>query len=343
MRYLIGLVILFLPCFIAAQENVLNLYIWSGELPSSVIRQFEKETGIKVNVSTYDNNEIMYTKLRTMKHASYDIVLPSSYFVERMGRQNMLEPLDKRKVPNYKNLNPSFLNPAYDPESKYGIPHVWGVTGIFYNSNYFKPGSIKKWADLWDARFQDQLMLLDDTREIFSIGLMVLGYSPNDKDPEHIKAAFLKLKTLIPNVKVFSSDMVVSNIIDEDANVGTAWNGDTFKAQNENKNVNFVFPEEGFVIWVDNFVIPKNAAHKDNAYLFLNYVLRSDIGKEIALYTHYPTANLAAQKMLPKEIRDNAIVYPSKDVMKRGKFQRDVGEDTLAVYEKYWEQLKMSS
>ncbi len=325
-----------------AADRVVNVYAWTGEIPDFVVRQFEKETGIKVNISTYENNEIMYAKLRATKNAGYDIVMPSSYFVDRMRRQDMLEKLDKSKLTNLANLNPQFFRTAYDPQGEYNVPHIWGITGIFVNSSYFDPNSIKKWSDFWDERFYNQFMLLDDTREIFSMALLSLGYSPNDANPDHIKAAFLKLKELMKNVKVFSTDTVVSIMIDEDATVGMAWNGDTFKALQENPKIQFIYPKDGFVIWVDNFAIPKNAPHKDNAYEFLNFILRPDIGKQIALTTGFPTANLAAQKLLPPQIRNNPTAYPSQDILKHGQFQTDLGEDTLALYEKYWEELKMS-
>ncbi|MBX3709554.1 MAG: spermidine/putrescine ABC transporter substrate-binding protein [Gammaproteobacteria bacterium] len=336
------LFILFLPLTTHAAAQVVNVYAWAGEIPDFVIRLFEKETGIKVNISTYENNEIMYAKLKTSTNSRYDVIMPSSYFVDRMSRQGMLEKLDKSQLANWKNLNPEFLHPAYDRQSEYSIPYIWGITGIFYNTDYYSPASIKKWADLWETRYYNKLMLLDDTREVFGIALLTLGYSANDQNPEHIKAAFLKLKTLMKNVRVFSSDTVVSIMIDEDATVGMAWNGDAFKALQENKKIKFVFPEEGFIIWVDNFSIPKTAPHKDAAYAFLNFILRPNIAKEIALYTKFPTANLAGYQLLPPEIRNNPIVYPPKDILRRGQFQTDLGDKTLSLYENYWEELKMS-
>lgn len=343
---LIALTLLFFlfpfPLIVYSAPKVLNVYAWTGEIPDEVIRQFEAETGIKVNFSTYENNEIMYAKLRATKQPGYDLVMPSSYFVDRMRRQKLLETLDKSKLPNLKNLNPAFAHPVYDPKSEYSVPLIWGITGMFYNDQYVKPGSVKKWSDLWSKQFYNQIMLLDDTREVFSMALLSLGYSPNDRDPEHIKQAYLKLKELMKNVKVFSTDTVVSIIIDDDATVGMAWNGDVFKASRENPHATFVFPEEGFVIWVDTFAIPKTAPHKDAAYTFLNFMLRPDIARAVAVYTHFPITNATAQKLLPEEIRNNPTIYPSKEVMKHGQFQVDIGDDTLALYEKYWEELKMS-
>lgn len=344
MKYLAPLLFFILLMILTAKASseVVNIYAWSGEIPEKVIRRFEDETGIKVNISTYGNNEVMYAKMRAVKNPGYDIIMPSSYFVDRMARQQMLDKLDKSKLPELRQLNPDFSHPAYDPDLNYSVPFIWGITGIFYNDQDYPVNSIKKWSDLWEKRFYNKLLLLDDTREIFSMALLSLGYSANDKDPEHIKAAFLRLKKLMQNIKVFSSDSVVSIITDEDATAGMAWNGDTFKASRENPHVRFVLPEEGFIIWVDNFSIPKNAPHKDAAYKFINFILRPDIAKETALATHFSTANLGAFKLLPADIRDNPTAYPPSNIMHRGEFQTDVGDDTLALYETYWNALKMS-
>ncbi len=326
-----------------AAEKILNVYTWSGVIPEFAIQQFEKETGIKVNFSTYDSNEIMYAKLKASKTPAYDIIEPSSYYIDRMRRQDMLEKLDKSKLPLFKNLESSFLNKAYDPHNNYSVPFIWGITGIFVNNYYFPSAanSISKWSDLWDEKYQNQLMLLDDSREVFSMALLALGYPANDNNPEHIKAAYLKLKELMPNIKVFKSDGVITILIDEDANIGMAWNGELIKAKKENPNLSFIFPKDGFVIWVDNFAIPKNAPHQENAYKFLNFMLRADIAKAVSLSNDFPTPNRAAKNLLPPEVRNNPLAYPSAEILQRGEFQTDVSEAALALYEKYWEKLKM--
>ena len=333
--------LLIFPLCVFAHQKILNLYAWTGEIPDSLIRQFEKETGIKVNYTVYESNEIMYAKLRASKNAGYDLIMPSSYFADRMRKQGMLAKLDKTKIPNWKYINTNFLNPPYDPGSEYTSPYIWGVTGIFYNKKYYKPNEITKWTDLWDKRFNDKLMMFDDTREMFSIGLIVLGYSINDNNAAHIKQAYEKLKELIPNVKVFSTETVISIMVDEDANAGMSWNGDALKAMADNPDIKFVFPKDGFVIWVDNFAIPVNAPHKDTAHAFINFMQRPDIARGIVLETSYPTANYAGQQLLPPNIRYNPVAYPSKEVLRRGQYQMDLDDATLELYEKYWDKLKM--
>lgn len=331
----------FSPCLHAADDNVLNLYTWSGVIPDFIIQQFEKETGIKVNFSTYDSNETMYAKIKATADAGYDVIEPSSYYIDRMRRQRMLEKIDKSRLSHFKNEDPEFLNQSYDPHNQFSIPFIWGVTGIFLSTNDLPQNSITRWADLWEKKYENQLMLLDDSREVFAIALLSLGYSINDANPEHIKQAYLKLKELSPNIKVFKSDGVITILIDEDVSVGMAWNGDLYKAKKENSKLEFIYPKDGFVIWVDSFAIPVNAPHRDNAYTFLNFMLRADVAKAVSLSNDYPTPNLAAKKLLPKEIRDNPIVYPAHAVLRRGQFQTDISDEALELYERYWEKLKM--
>lgn len=341
-RIYLLLLLFCLPIMVHAKDKILNIYAWSDEIPEHVLRQFEKETGIQVNLSTYDNNETMYAKLRSSKQLGYDVVNPSSYFVDRMRKQNMLEKLDKSKLPNMTNISPDYRHANYDPDLTYSIPNVSGVTGLFVNTEYHSLSAVTKWADLWDTKYANQVMLLNDVREVFSMALIMLGYNPNDRDPKHIKEAFTKLQTLMHNVKVFSSEAVASIIIDEDATLGMAWNGDAFKAAKENSAVKFIFPQEGFVIWVDNLVILKNAPHKENAYRFINFMMRPEIAKEVALATNFATANLAALALLPADIRSNPTIYPPKEILRRGHFQVDVGDETTSLLEEYWEILKLT-
>ena len=335
---------LFLFCLLSntvLANQVVNVYAWGGEIPSSVIRQFERETGIRVNFSTYDSNETMYAKLRSSKQSIYDVILPSAYFVDRMRKHGMLKQLDQTKLTNLKNLDPNFTQNDYDKGNHYSVPLIWGATGIFYNQRWVKQPPTT-WKSLWDARWRGQLMLLDDSREVFSLALMSLNYSPNDTNPAHIQAAYQKLLTLIPNIKLFSTDGIQAIIIDEDAIAGSAWNGDAFKAHAENKNINFVYPEDGFVIWIDCLAMPVNPPHPDEAYQFINFILKPETAAKIALIEGHAITNLQGKKLLPAMIRDNVTVYPTEDIMKRGHVQCDVGEETIALFNQYWQDLKLA-
>ena len=341
-KYLSLLVILLLPIKILAQNNVVNVYSWTAYIPEEVIKEFTKETGIRVNLSEYDSNETMYAKLKASSRAGYDIILPSNYFIHRMLKQNMLHKIDKTKITNFKYLNPDLLNKEYDPNNYYSIPYLCSMTGLVVNSDYIDPKTTPSWQDLWQERFRDKLLILDDMREVFSIAMLTLGYSINDTNPEHIKAAYLKLKTLKPNIKIFNSDIEQNIYIDEDAVIGMGWNGDINLSKIENPKLAFIYPKEGFVLSIDCLAITKNAPHLENAYKLINFLLRPEIAKKISLSVGYSTPNLGAINLLPKEIQENPIINPSKEILAHSQLQADVDE-VLPLYEKYWEMLKISN
>lgn len=322
-------------------NKVVNVYIWGGEIPKQLIQDFENETGITVNLSTYDSNETMYAKLKASGESIYDVILPSAYFVERMRNQGMLTALDHKLLPNLVNIDKQFIDSEYDPGNHYSAPLLWGATGIFYNQTYVKDAPTT-WQDLWQNRWRKQLMLLDDSREAFSIALMSLGFNPNDKNPQHIEQAYQRLLELVPNIKLFASDSIQAIMIDEDAIAGIAWNGDAFKAQAENKQVNFKFPDQGFVIWIDCLAIPINPPHLQEAYEFINFMFKPESSVKIALLEGAAITNINGRALLPKTVNNNRVVYPSEEILNHAYLQRDPGEETLALYNKYWQQFKLA-
>ena len=324
-----------------ADDNVVNVYAWSQEVSPKVVMQFQKDTGIKVNFSTFDSNEALYAKMKASKQTQYDVVEPSSYYISRMARENMIEKLDRSKLSNYGNLNPAFTHPDYDPTGEYSIPWVLGLTGIVVNRKYYPHDKLEKWTDLWSPKYRDSLLLLDDPREVFNIGLLTLGYSPNENNLQHLQQAYQNLLALLPNVRLYNSSSVPSLLIDEDVTIGMAWNADVYKASLQNPNIEFIYPKDKFVIWVDCFVVPTHAPHRENAYKFLNYVLQAKIAAMQVKETFYPTANLAARAYLPPEIANSKILSPSPEVLSQGYFQTDLNDNALDAISRYWQLLKL--
>lgn len=343
MRKLLALSLFMISTSIfASDDNVLNVYIWSSDIPDTVVQQFERETHIKVNYSTYDSNETLYAKFLASDNPGYDIIQPSSYYVTRMRDKGMLMKLDKTQIPNLKYLSPSVLHPSYDPNLDYSIPSIWGVTGIFVNKKFYDPSTIHSWADLYNPKYNDKVLLIDDIREVFSAALISIGLNPNTSNPKDIQAGYERILQWLPNIKLFASDAVPSIIADEDATIGMAWNGDVFQAQSDNPNIEFIYPQDGFIAWSDDFAIPKGAKHLKNAYKFINFMERPDVNAEIIEGEGYPTGNVAAKKYLPKEMQDSTVLFPPDDVMKRAIWQGDISDQALAVYEHYWELVKLA-
>ena len=322
-----------------AVDDTLVIYNWSEYLPKQVINQFTKETDIKVKYSTYDSNEAMYAKVKTLKGKGYDLVVPSTYYVDRMRREGLLQKIDKARLSHLDNLNPRLLNQPYDPNNEYSIPYLWGTTGIAINTKVIEPQKVTAWADLWDPAYKNKLLLLNDMREVLGMGLKILGYSINSTDEKEIRTAYEKLTQLLPNVRVFNSESPKALYLAGEVPLGMDYNGSVYRAQQENPNIQYIYPKEGVSMWLDSMAIPSGAEHVEAAHKFIDFVLRPEIAKIISFELGYTSPNLAAIKLLPEEVRNNRIAYPTEADLKNAEFEVDVGE-ALPIYEKYWQQLK---
>lgn len=323
-----------------AEEKVLNIYNWADYMPRTIIQQFEKETGITVHYVEYESNEVLYARLKADPHIGYDIVFPSNYYVQRMAHEHMLAPLDYTRIPNWHYIRPTLLHKAYDPHNTYNLPYLWGTTAIALNNHYYHAKDFQHWNALWNPSYRHQLMLLDDSREVFSMALISLGYSVNDKNPKHIHQAYLKLKALLPNVKIISVDNAINLFVDEDMTLGMGFSGYVYLMQQENSDVEYVYPKDHVVLWIDCVSILANAPHPDNSHRFINFINRPDIAAKIAIYTGLSTPNAAALPLLPSNMRTSPILNPPLDVLKRTEMENDLGAID-AIYEHYWELLKL--
>lgn len=322
-----------------ADEPTIHLFNWSDYLPQEVLDSFKRETGITVESTTYDSNEAMYAKLKLLKGAGYDLAFPSTYYVDKMRKEGMLSPIDKAKLQNFHNLDLRQLDKPFDPGNQYSIPYLWGTTGIAVNTARFKPEEVTGWADLWKPVFRKRLLLTNDLREAFHMALLVLGYSGNSTDREQIGQAYELLKQLLPNIRVFSSDAIDVLFVTGEVDVGVAWNGTAYKARLEDPNVRYIYPREGFIIWMDNIVIPKNAPHPLLAYRLIDFLLRPDMAQFISEKIGYTSPNAEAFKRLNPILRNDPNVYPDDSILSKGEYQTDIGS-AITIYSEYWEKLK---
>ncbi len=308
-----------------AKDQELYFYNWSEYIPSEVLEDFTKETGIKVIYSTYESNESMYAKLKT-QGAGYDLVVPSTYFVSKMRKEGMLQEIDHSKLSHFKDLDPNYLNKPFDPGNKFSIPYIWGATGIGINTDMLDKKSLKNWGDLWDAKWAGQLMLMDDAREVFHIALSKLGYSPNTPNPKEIKAAYRELKKLMPNVLVFNSDFPANPYLAGEVSLGMLWNGSAYMARQEGAPIQIIWPEKGTIFWRDRSAIPAGAKNIAAAHKMIDFLLRPENAAKIALEIGYPTPVKTAHDLLPKEFANDPSIYPPQSVIDNGEWQDEVGE-----------------
>ena len=315
------------------------VYNWSEYIPQDVLTDFTRETGIKVIYSTFESNEAMFHKVKLLQGKAYDIVVPSGYFVDRMRKEKLLSTIDKSKLPNLVHLDPKIMGQEYDPENQYSIPYMWGAAGIAYNSKSLTPGSITRWADLLKPELKGKIILTDDLRDAFGLALRARGFSINSTNPEEIRQAYEFLAELKSSVRVFDVTATKQALITKEVLAGTIWNGDYLVAKEENPDLEFVFPQEGAVLWVDSFVIPSGAVNVENAHIFINYMLRPEVAAKCVEEFKYSTPNRDALELLPEELRNNPVLVPGEKELMNAEFTTGVGE-SITLYEKYWEQMK---
>ncbi|KXF80575.1 extracellular solute-binding protein [Enterovibrio coralii] len=321
-----------------AADNELYFYNWSEYIPTEVLEEFTEETGIKVIYSTYESNESMYAKLKTHPEG-YDLVVPSTYYVQKMRDEGMLQKIDKSKLSNFDGLDPNQLNKPFDPNNEYSVPYIWGATGIGVNTDIIEKSSVHSWADLWNPEYEGQLLMMDDAREFFHIALRKLGYSANTQNPEEIKAAYEELKKIMPNVLVFNSDFPANPYMAGEVALGMLWNGSAYIARSEGAPVDIVWPKEGAIFWMDSLAIPATAKNVDAAHKMIDFLLRPENAAKLAIEIGYPTPVKAAYPLLPKSFKDDPSVYPPQDVMESGEWQGSVGKANV-LYEEYFQKLK---
>lgn len=321
------------------KQAILYFYNWSDYISPKVLTQFTQETGIKVIESTYESNETLYAKLKTYPSGSYDLIVPSTYFISKMRQEGMLQKIDPTQLKNFNHLDPLLLNKPFDPNNEYSIPYLWGFTGIGLNPDEMNPQLIHSWADLWSPRYHNQLLVIDDARELFHIALRKLGYPANSTDPQQIKAAYQTLRQLLPNILLFNSDAPATPFIAGEINLGMLWSGAAYKARQAGIPLQLLWPKEGAILWMDSLAIPAGAQHPDNALQLIDFLLRPEIAAQIAQHIGYATPNKTAKILLPQAMREDTMLYPDAVNLQQGEWQIDVGE-AQKLYESYFQQLK---
>ncbi|MGR6980210.1 extracellular solute-binding protein [Testudinibacter sp. P27/CKL/0425] len=324
---------------VSALAQKLYVYNWTEYIPSKLLAEFTKETGIEVIYSTFESNEEMYSKMKLSKDSGYDLVFPSSYYIGKMAQENMLQPLDKSKLSNLGNISSELLDKPFDPNNVYSLPYVYGLTGIGLNAEEIDPSAVSSWQDLWKPEYKGKVLLTADSREVFHFALLLLGYSPNTTDENEIKQAYESLKSLMPNVVAFNSDSPEVPYLQGEVEIGMIWNGSAFRAEHENDQIRFVYPKEGAIFWMDNYAIPKGAKNSDAAHQFIDFMLRPESAKVVIESMGFSMPNNGVKALLNEADANNPTLFPPASEIANGVLQADVG-DAIDLYEKYWNLLK---
>lgn len=296
------------------EEPRLNFYIWDTYIGENTISDFADASGIDVNMSLFASNDELVAKLRT-GNSGFDVIVPANDTVERMIQADMIVPLDHAQIPNLKNIDPAFADPAYDPGRKYSVPYTWLVLGIGYRKS--RVNSVPdSWKVLLDSdEYKGRIALHSESSNLFHIGAKYLGHSLNGLSPEITAEIEAMLTRQKKNLKTFHDDNGQDLLLSGEVDLVLEFNGDIAQIMREDDDIGFVVPKEGSELSADTLCIPKGARRPKNAHAFINYLLDAEVGRDIAATIQYPTPNAAARRLMPADYQSNPVIFPPAEVM----------------------------
>jgi putrescine transport system substrate-binding protein len=316
-----------------AEEKVLNVYNWSDYIDPAMVEAFQKETGIRVSYDVFDSNEVLETKLLTGK-SGYDLVVPSAYFLERQIQAGVFRKLDRGQLPNLGHLDEGLQRSiaSHDPRNEHGVIYMWGTTGIGFDAGkvlaIMPDAPVDSWSLVFDpavvSKFADcGVSFLDDPTDMVGTMLLWLGKQPNSESEEDLKLAEEALLKIRPYIRTIHSSQYIEDLANGEVCIVVGYSGDVLQARDRAadagiaRDIRYVIPREGALLWFDTLAIPADAAHPNNAHAFINYLLRPEVAAANSNYVNYATANTAALPLVNEELRNDAGIFPTPEVQER--------------------------
>lgn len=304
----------------AVEKNtpkVLTILTWEDYFSPEVIDGFEKEFGVDVRFESFNNLDEMEALLRS-RPSDFDLVLTSGIKIPDLISLQLVQPLQKEKLPLFGNMDDRFLGLSGDPENRFSVPYMWGPTLIAYRSDKVEDPD-QSWNSLWDARYQGRVLMLEETFDAYSAALLALGHDPNSQDPAHLESA---TQLLIKQVETVKARFVDINEIRDSLLSGECWITMTYSSDaavlaEKEENISYFIPREGAALWLDSFVIPRESTNGDNAHLFLNYFCRPEVAAANSNELWCASANREVRPLIKEEILEDPTIYLSDEILSR--------------------------
>ena len=334
----------------ARSQRVVNVCSWGEYIDPSLIDQFEEETGIRVNYQTAESNEALYSLLKS-GGGDYDVVVPSDYMIAQLIEEGMLEELNYENIPNFSLIDDRFKNLAYDPENQYTVPYTWGTVGIIYNQDMVEE-ELTSWSALYDEKYAGDVLLINNSRDAIGMALKYLGYSVNTTDEAEITQAYQLLADAtqkgVYQGKVM--DAIFQKMEGGNAAIASYYAGDFLSMlDNTDEPLAFVVPEEGSNWFVDAMCILKDAPHREEAEIWINFLTSTDACLANMDYIWYASPNTQALERYPAYYEElygepldqelYQIMAAPDEVLDRCELYTNLPHATRAFYNKLWIQL----
>lgn len=342
--FIVGVLMLSLVgCSEAEKTEEINLMTWGGDfIPREIIDEFQNETGIKVNYKEVTSNEDMQSLLETNPN-QYDLAVVTDYMVDILNQNEYLQVLDKNQIPNYANINPLYQGNYYDQNNEFSIPYAISTSFLLVNPKAIEDLGAKPitgYNDLWQDELKDNVVILDGAVEVMGLVLKSLGYEYNETDPVKVEEAKIKLFDLRDKIMRFETNTPEDSLINKEAVVGFMYSNQAVKGKKADDSLEAVFPKEGMPIFIDSFVMSKEAPNKENAYKFLNFLMEPEVSAKIAEITKFTSPNKAAEEYLTEDFKNNPMLNLSDEVIANASFYINV-EKVLEQYDHIYSEFKM--
>ncbi|MDR0326227.1 MAG: ABC transporter substrate-binding protein [Oscillospiraceae bacterium] len=316
-------------------STVVNVYNWGEYMDEDLNKAFESVTGIKVNYDTFQTNEMLYSTLKS-GGSSYDVVIPSDYMIGRLIEEDMLLPLDFGNIPNFENVDPKFKNPEYDPQNLFSAPYMWGTVGIIYDTTRVA-SPIESWGALFDERYGGEILMFDNSRDAIGIALKLLGYSYNTINEAELREAYDLLAEQKPLVQAYVMDQIFDKMENGEAILAPYYAGDAIMMMESNEDLAFVIPSEGSNIFTDAFVIPKGAANKAAAEMYIDFMCSYNAGSANVAAVGYSTPLLDVYAGLDASVKNDGVSYPQDFTLLEA--YANMPRETRDLYDRLWTDL----
>ena len=324
----------------SSKKTTLYVYNWGQYISEGddgsldVIAAFEEAyPNIRVQYSTYDSNEIMYSKLSN-GGITVDVIIPSDYMIGRMAQEGMLEELNFGNIPNYQYIDDAFKNTSYDPENKYSVPYTWGTVGIIYNTKYVDEADVTGWELLWNEKYAGKILMFDNSRDAFGIAEYLLGYDVNTTDETELQDCAAKLAEQKPVVQQYVMDQIFDAMENEEAWIAPYYAGDYLTMVEENPDLAFYRPTaQGYNMFIDAMCIPTCAQEKEAAETFINFLCSPEISSANMEFLGYSVPSTAAKELMDPEVANSDVAYPDADTLATGTSFNFLPEETSRYME----------
>ncbi|MEQ8665356.1 MAG: extracellular solute-binding protein [Rhodospirillales bacterium] len=323
----------------AHAEGSLSIYHWFEYIPQELLDKFSKEYDVEVTMDTYDSNEALLASLKAGAIGQYDVAVPGDYMVKILTDEGMLDTVADGELKNKGNIQQQWLDVDFDPGRKHSIPYQWGSTSFSVNRDVYK-GDIDTTAIIFEppAELQGKINVLDTAGETLTLASIHLGIPQCTQDREQLKALDALVQSAKPHWASFNSDGAKDVLVSGDAAVGMIWNGFGAKAREEGAPIEYAFPKEGYIVWMDNVVLLKDAPNRENAIKFMDFLLQPENAAAVTNYARYTAGVKGVEAHLDPALASSPEQNPPAD--QKGFFVEACDAATQPLYDKIWTRLK---